>query len=78
MGYTRVRGKNCPNSHGLLEQVVVPSPVPEAEASSVAAPQAVLSLRMTDQPENWSSQGDVLSSASGGLGVHECSRTGDT
>lgn len=54
MGCTRVQDKNYSNSHGLLEQFVVPSSVPEAEAeaSSVAALQAVLSLRMTDQPEN--------------------------
>lgn len=52
MGCTRVRGKNCPNNRDLLEQVVVPSPVLEAEASSVAALQTVLSLRMADQPED--------------------------
>lgn len=54
VGCIRVRGKICPNNHDLLEQVVS-SPVPEyveAEASSVAALHAALSLRSTDQTEH--------------------------
>lgn len=52
MGCTRVRGRNFSNNHELAEKVAVLSPVPqEAEASSLAALQGVLSLRTTDRPE---------------------------